>query len=80
MLKDEQKRRYEATRQMAAEELESLDKDLAEEIVRAKQRIAELQQAKKAVKQIYDGACALLGVKSVVELKDYGLADLEKQA
>jgi hypothetical protein len=80
MLSDDQKRKYEATRQMANEELDRLDKNLAEEVVRARQRIEELQQSKKAVKQIYDGACAMLGIKSVVEMKDYGLGDLEKQA
>jgi hypothetical protein len=78
MLNDEQKRKYEATRQMATEELERFDRMLAEEVHRAKQKIEELQQAKKAVKQIYDSACALLGVRSVVEMKDYGV-DLEKK-
>ncbi len=79
MFTEEQRRKYEATRQMAKDELERFDKELAEEVQRAKQRIEELQQAKKAVKQIYDSACALLGVKSLVEMKDYGL-DLEKRA
>jgi hypothetical protein len=79
MLKDDVKKKYEATRQMAAEELDRLDKELADEIFRAKQRIEELQQAKKIVKQIYDGACTMLGVKSVVEINDYSL-ELEKQA
>jgi hypothetical protein len=79
MFTDEQKRKYEATRQMAKDELDRFDKLLAEEVHRAKQRIEELQQAKKSVKQIYDSACAILGVKSVIEMKDYGI-DLEKRA
>jgi hypothetical protein len=79
MFSDEQKSKYEATRQMAKEELERFDKLLAEEVHRAKQKIEELQQAKRSVKQIYDSACTLLGVKSVVEMKDYGM-DLEKRA
>jgi hypothetical protein len=76
---NDQKDRYEAMRQLAKEELDHLDKELSEEVVRAKQRIEELQKAKRAVKQIYDNTCALLGVKSVVEMKDYGF-DVEKPA
>lgn len=76
----EQKTRYESMRQMAKEELDHLDRELAEEVTRAKMRIEELQKTKRSVKQIYDNVCALLGVKSVVEMKDYGLGDMEKHA
>lgn len=79
MFTEEQRLKYEATRQMAKEEIERFDRLLADEVQQAKQKIEELQQAKKAVKQIYDSVCALLGVKSVVEMKDYGI-DLEKRA
>jgi len=67
-------------KQMAKEELDHLDKELSEEVTRAKLRIEELQKAKKTVKQIYDNACTLLGVKSILEMKDYGLGDMEKHA
>ncbi len=80
VLSEEQKRKYESTRQMAKDELERFDRELAEEVAHARRKIEELQQAKKAVKQIYDSTCALLGVKSVIEMKDYRLPDLEKQA
>jgi hypothetical protein len=75
---NDQKSRYESMKQVAKEELDHLDKELSEEVIRAKQRIEELQKAKRVVKQIYDNACTLLGVKSVIEMKDYGL-DVEKQ-
>jgi hypothetical protein len=78
-MNNDQKSRYEAMKQTAKEELDHLDKELSEEVIRAKQRIEELQKAKKVVKQIYDNSCALLGVKSVIEMKDYGL-DVEKHA
>jgi RNA-splicing ligase RtcB len=74
---NDQRSRYEAMKQMAKEELDHLDRELSEEVLRAKQRIEELQKAKKVVKQIYDNACTLLGVKSVIEMKDYGL-DVDK--
>jgi signal-transduction protein with cAMP-binding, CBS, and nucleotidyltransferase domain len=80
MLTEQQKQKYELTRQMAKEELEQLDKEINMELARAKERLVELQQAKRAVKQIYDGACSRMGVKSVIEMKDVSLTDLVKQA
>jgi len=79
MLSEQQKQKYELTRQMAKEELELLDKEMNAELARAKERLLELQQAKKAVKQIYDGACTRMGIKSVLEMKDFSLSDLVKQ-
>jgi len=79
MLTEQQKQKYEVTRQMAKEELEELDKEISAELARVKDRLLELQQAKKAVKQIYDGACARMGVNSVLEMTDLNLSDLVKQ-
>lgn len=78
MLTEQQKQKFETARQMAKEELDQLDKEMSAELARAKERLLELQQAKKAVKQIYDGACNRLGVKSAIEMKDFNLADLVK--
>jgi hypothetical protein len=80
VLTDEQKTRYEQTRQMAKSELDQIDKEIETELTRVKERLLELQQAKKAIKQIYDGACARLGIKSSLEIKDLNLSDLGKQA
>jgi hypothetical protein len=76
----EQKTRYETMRQMAKDELDHLDKELGEEVLRAKQRIEELQKTKQVLKQIYDDTCKLLGIKSIVEMQDYALEDVEKHA
>jgi len=78
MLTEQQKQKFETARQMAKDELDQLDKEMSAELARAKERLLELQQAKKAVKQIYDGACNRLGVKSAIEMKDFNLADLVK--
>ncbi len=78
MLTEQQKQRYEATRQMAKEELHELDKEISTELAKVKDRLLELQQAKKAVKQIYDGACVRMGVESVLEVTDLNLTDLVK--
>lgn len=80
MLTEEQRKKFEQTRQMAKEELESLDREISMELAKVKDRLLELQQAKKAVKQIYDGACARMGVKSVLEVSDLNLTDLVKTA
>jgi ribosomal protein L11 len=80
MLTEQQKHKYDMMRQVAKEELDQLDRDIAAELARAKEKLLELQQAKKAVKQIHDGACARMGVKSAIEMKDVSLSDLEKQA
>jgi hypothetical protein len=80
MLTEQQKQRFEATRQMAKEEMEELDKEINAELARVKEKLIELQQAKKAMKQIYDGACSRMGVSSVLEMKDLNINDLVKQA
>ncbi len=80
MLSDQQKHKYEVTRQMAKEELEQLDKEISAELAKVKDKLLELQQAKKAVKQIYDGACARMGIKSVLEMTEVNLTDLVKQS
>ena len=80
MLTDQQKHKFELTRQMAKEELEQLDREISAELAKVKDRLLELQQAKKAVKQIYDGACARIGVKSMLEMTDLNLTDLVKQS
>jgi hypothetical protein len=78
MLTDQQKQKFELTRQMAKEELESLDKEISAELARVKDKLLEFQQSKKAVKQIYDGACARMGIKSNLEMTDVKLSDLVK--
>jgi ribosomal protein L11 len=80
MLTEQQKHKYEVTRQMAKEELEALDKEISAELAKVKDKLLELQQAKKAVKQIHDGACARMGIKSVLEMTDVNLSDLVKSA
>ncbi len=80
MLTEQQKHKFEQTRQMAKDELEQLDQEISAELAKVKDKLLELQQAKKAVKQIYDGACARMGVKSVLEMTDLNLTDLVKQS
>lgn len=80
MLTEEQKKRYEETLKLAREELEHIDKELVAEVARTKQRLHDLQEAKKAVRQIYDGACARLGVPSDLKTPNVDLADIDRHA
>lgn len=80
MLTEQQKQKFEMARQMAKDELDQIDKEINAELARVKERLLELQQAKKAVKQIYDGACARMGIRSLIEMKDFNLTDLVKPA
>ena len=79
-------------KQMSKDELDHIDQELKEEVIRARLKIEELQKTKKVVKQIHDNACSLLGVKSAaeppsppdtnIEVKDngHGEEDGEKRA
>jgi hypothetical protein len=78
MLTDQQRHKFELTRQMAKEELDALDKEISTELTRVKEKLLEFQQAKKAMKQIYDGACIRMGVKPELEVMDIKLSDLVK--
>ena len=80
MLTSEQKAKYEQIRQTAIAELEYIDKEIETELAAVKKRLLQLQEDKKAVKQIYDGASMRLGVASAVTVKDLNLADLTRQA
>ena len=80
MLTADQKITYERMRQTAMAELETVDQDIAAELSRTKKRLLELQDAKKALKQIYDGASARLGLNASAPLKELNLADLKHAA
>ncbi len=80
VLNQDQKSKYEQIRQTALTELELLDREIESELTKVKRRLLELQEDKKAVKQILDGACTRLGTTSAVVSKDINLSDLHRQA
>jgi hypothetical protein len=80
VLTADQKITYERMQQTAMAELEAVDQDIAAELSRTKKRLLELQDAKKALKQIYDGASARLGLNASAPLKELNLADLKHAA
>jgi len=78
VLTADQKAHYEKIRKMAQEEMEAFDRDIAIELGRIKKRLLELQEDKKAVKQIFDGASTRLGLELSPPLRDINLSDLKK--
>ena len=78
MLTAEQKAHYESVRQIAQEEMEAFDREIATELNRIKKRLLELQEDKKAAKLVFDGASARLGLELSPPLRDINLSDFKK--
>lgn len=66
-LSDQQRSFYENTLTMTRQEITDLDNQIEEELAKVKDRLAELQNAKKAALQMYDAACLRLGVPNDLE-------------
>ncbi len=62
-LPEEAKAFYENTLKEAKRQIEIIDSKIEEELARVKEIINDLQEQKKAVQQIYEGAALVLGVK-----------------
>ncbi|MCP4157543.1 MAG: hypothetical protein GY757_58070 [bacterium] len=58
---------YETTLKEAKKQIEIIDAKIEEELARVKETINSLQEQKKAVRQIYDGAALVLGVSNEFE-------------
>jgi butyrate kinase len=67
VLNDQQRKFYEETRKVTKQEIGDLENQIQEELQRVKQRIAELQAAQKAARQMYDAACQRLGIPNDME-------------
>jgi hypothetical protein len=69
-LSKEQTEFYQRTLEMTRRQITDLDTAIEEELAKVKERLAELQNAKNAAKQIYDGACRMLGVENDLEKEE----------
>ena len=75
-LTDQQRKFYENTLAVTRQEMEELDRLIEEELAKVKDRLAELQNAKKASRQMYDAACMRLGVPNDLEAEEEGAAEI----
>lgn len=66
-LKDDSRAFYESTKKESKKQIEIIDAKIEEELARVKETINSLQEQKKAVRQIYDGAVLVLGDKNEFE-------------
>ncbi len=62
MLTDAQKTFYEEALKTTKQEIQDLENQIQEELAKVKQKIADLQAAQKASRQMYDAACQRLGI------------------
>ena len=75
-LNDQQRKFYENIHSTTRQEMEELDRMIEEELAKVKDRLAELQNAKKAARQMYDAACMRLGVPNDLEAEEEGAAEI----
>ena len=72
VLTDQQRKFYETTLQVTKQEISDLKDQIEEELAKVKDRIAELQSAINASKQMYAAACTRLGVNNDLDDDDGG--------
>lgn len=69
-LSEAQQRFYEQTLEVTRQEMLDLDALIEEEMAKVRERLTELQDAKKASRQMYDAACIRLGIPNDLEAED----------
>jgi gas vesicle protein len=74
-LSKEQTDFFQTTRDMTRKQIGELNEQIEAELSKVKERLAELQNAKNAAKQIYDGACKILGVENDLEKEEDASAE-----
>lgn len=72
VLTDQQRKFYETTLQVTRQEINDLKDQIEEELAKVKDRIAELQSAINASKQMYAAACTRLGITNDLDEDDGG--------
>jgi hypothetical protein len=69
-LNDTQRNFYQNIHATTRQEMEDLDRMIEEELAKVKDRLAELQNAKKAARQMYDAACMRLGIPNDLDAEE----------
>jgi ElaB/YqjD/DUF883 family membrane-anchored ribosome-binding protein len=72
IITDEQRKFYETTLQVTRQEISDLKDQIEEELAKVKDRIADLQNAINASKQMYSAACSRLGINNDMDDEDGG--------
>ena len=69
-LSETQKKFYADALQQTKVEIQDLEGQIQIELGKVKEKIAELQNAQKAARQMYDAACQRLGIPNDLESDD----------
>jgi hypothetical protein len=72
VLTDQQRKFYETTLEVTRQEINDLKDAIEEELSKVKDKIAELQTAIAASKQMYSAACSRLGLPNDLEEDEGG--------
>jgi len=75
-LNDQQRKFYENTLTVTKQEISDLDRQIEEELAKVKEKLAQLQNAKKAARQMYDAACLRLGIPNDLEAEEEEAAEI----
>ena len=75
-LNDQQRKFYENTLSVTKQEISDLDRQIEDELAKVKEKLAQLQNAKKAARQMYDAACLRLGIPNDLEAAEEGAAEI----
>ena len=71
---------FQRTLEMTRQQIDQLNAQIDEELSKVKERLEELDNAKKAAKQIYDGACKILGVPNELDMGEEAEGEDEEAA
>ncbi len=63
-LSDDKRKFYENIYDFSKTEIEEINAQIERELAKVKERITQLNAAKQAARQVYEGACARLGIES----------------
>ena len=66
-LSPDQRKVYEHTLEVTRREIGEAESEIQAELAKVKDRLAELQNAQKAARQMYDAACMRLGIPNDLE-------------
>ncbi|MFA6956142.1 MAG: hypothetical protein WC538_09745 [Thermoanaerobaculia bacterium] len=72
ILTDQQRKFYETTLDVTRQEISDLKDQVDQELAKVKDRIADLQNAINAAKQMYEAACNRLGVPNDLDDENEG--------
>ena len=76
-LSEDQVRFYRQTMEMTRQQVNDINGQIQEELAKARERIETLRTALDAAKQIYDGACKILGVENDLEKSEAASEEAE---